>query len=395
MRAARPALALLAVAAFGCRGPRPSRPEGSCAHVQAVRELHGSPLCEDVWTCSRPPGGRFDRIGLRRIALCEGATGPVVLYLPGMHMNAELPLVEPRHDFRLYLAAGGVRAWGLDYRTHAVPPDASPDDLRALGGWTVDRFVDDVAWAAGFVRGADPGPLFVAGFSQGAAFAYRLASRRDSSLGGLVILDGAVTPGVPVGGDGPAIDIGSGRLPFAERRQLLDQVIADPNTPSPLPGFPSAGAALASILSTSRAFGGEGGLAAGTRVSEITVLAALLRSYEHGRSMGGSRACDGGRLWRPRRGGARARGLRPPGCPRRPPRTAGGLPTRARVARARRARVRCEIAPRGCVLVPTPPGVLVGPPTGTAPAKDARAIVSRRVVVARALLLQAATGQLG
>ena len=280
MRAARPALALLAVAALGCRGPRPSRPEGSCAHVQAVRELHGSPLCEDVWTCSRPPGGRFDRIGLRRIALCEGATGPVVLYLPGMHMNAELPLVEPRHDFRLYLAAGGVRAWGLDYRTHAVPPDASPDDLRALGGWTVDRFVDDVAWAAGFVRGADPGPLFVAGFSQGAAFAYRLASRRDSSLGGLVILDGAVTPGVPVGGDGPAIDIGSGRLPFAERRQLLDQVIADPNTPSPLPGFPSAGAALASILSTSRAFGGEGGLAAGTRVSEITVLAALLRSYD-------------------------------------------------------------------------------------------------------------------
>jgi len=95
-----------------------------------------------------------------------------------------------------------------------------------------------------------------------------------------VILDGAVTPGVPMGGDGPAIDIGSGRLPFAERRQLLDQVIADPNMPSPLPGFPSAGAALASILSTSRAFGGEGGLAAGTRVSEITVLAALLRSYD-------------------------------------------------------------------------------------------------------------------
>ena len=215
MRAARSALVLVAVAALACRAPRPSRPEGSCAHVQAVRELHGNPLCEDVWTCSRPPGGHFDRIGLRRIALCEGATGPVVLYLPGMHMNAELPLVEPRHDFRLYLAEGGVRAWGLDYRTHAVPPDASSEDLRVLRSWSVDRFVVDVAWAAGFVRGADPGPLFVAGFSQGAAFAYRLASRRESSLAGLVILDGTVTPGVPMAGEGPAIDIGSGRLPFA------------------------------------------------------------------------------------------------------------------------------------------------------------------------------------
>jgi len=421
MRAARPALALLAVAALGCRGPRPSRPEGSCAHVQAVRELHGSPLCEDVWTCSRPPGGRFDRIGLRRIALCEGATGPVVLYLPGMHMNAELPLVEPRHDFRLYLAAGGVRAWGLDYRTHAVPPDASPDDLRALGGWTVDRFVDDVAWAAGFVRGADPGPLFVAGFSQGAAFAYRLASRRDSLLGGLVILDGAVTPGVPMGGDGPAIDIGSGRLPFAERRQLLDQVIADPNMPSPLPGFPSAGAALASILSTSRAFGGEGGLAAGTRVSEITVLAALLRSYDRWwpraavprRGRHGHRSpCSPSRArtWAQHGWIACVRRRAPMAAPAR--RCASSRATATWMSSSPAAHRRRSSNPRSrgsseastrevrnraprCVLVPTPPGVLVGPPTGTAPAKDARAIVSRRVVVARALLLQAAIGQLG
>jgi len=280
MTARRLAPALLVVLALACRGPRPERPEGSCAHVQAVRQLHGESLCEDVWTCSRPPLGRFDRLGLRRVALCDGATGPVVLYLPGMHMNAELPLVEPRHDLRLSLAEGGVRAWGLDYRTHAVPPDAAPAELRALDGWTVDRFADDVAWAAAFVRGADPGPLFVAGFSQGAVFAYRLASRRDAGLAGLLILDGAPSPGPTVASGGPAIDVGGSRLPFAERRRLLDQVVADANAPSPLPGFPTAGAALAHILSTAPLFGREGGLAAGARISEISVLAALLRSYD-------------------------------------------------------------------------------------------------------------------
>ena len=280
MNVGRLAAALLVLAALACRAPRPERPEGSCTHLQAVRELHGAPLCEDVWSCSRPPRGPFDRIGLRRVALCDGGTGPIVLYLPGMHMNAELPLVEPRHDLRLYLAEGGVRAWGLDYRTHAVPPDASPEELRALGGWTVDRFVDDAAWAAAFVRGADRGPLFVAGFSQGAAFAYRLASRRDSSLAGLLILDGALAPGPVAAGGGPAIDVGGSRLPFAERQRLLDQVIADAKGPSPVPGFPTAGAALAHILSTAPSFGGEGGLAAGTRVSEIPVLATLLRSYD-------------------------------------------------------------------------------------------------------------------
>src|SRR5439155_23211829 len=75
-------------------------------------------------------------------------------------------------------------------------------------------------------------------------------------------------------------DVGGSRLPFAERRRLLDQVIADANAPSPVPGFPTAGAALAQILSTAPSFGGEGGLAAGARVSEIRVLAALLRSYD-------------------------------------------------------------------------------------------------------------------
>src|SRR6185295_2026861 len=152
-RRAIPVVLLCAVAA--CRAPAPERTTGSCTHVQATRELRGQPLCEDVWTCARPPGGPLDRVGLHRLAPCEPEPGPVVLYLPGMHMNGELPFREPERDLRIYLAADGVRTWGFDYRTHAVPPAASERDLRVLEGWDAKLFTDDVAWALGFVRGVD------------------------------------------------------------------------------------------------------------------------------------------------------------------------------------------------------------------------------------------------
>ena len=77
-------LLVVAAAGIGCRGPRAERATAaSCTHVQAVRQVRGVELCEDVWTCARPPGGRFDRIGLHRLAACQGAAGPVLLYLPG------------------------------------------------------------------------------------------------------------------------------------------------------------------------------------------------------------------------------------------------------------------------------------------------------------------------
>ncbi len=273
-------LALL-VAALACRGPRAERPVGACTHLQAVRQVRGTALCEDAWACVRPPAGPFDRVGLHRLARCEGASGPVVLYLPGMHMNSELPATEPQYDLRLYLAAGGVRTWGLDYRTHAVPAEASEADLEALGRWTTEVFLGDVGWATGFVRSSDPGPLYLAGFSHGAGLAYRFAGRSDEGLAGLLILDGAHAAGVAPKGGGVAIDVGGSRLPFAEREQLLAAVVANPAGPSPLPGFATAGDALAETLYTAPSFGGRGGLA-NTRddVSDVRVLAELLRRYD-------------------------------------------------------------------------------------------------------------------
>ena len=277
------ALLVLAVAfASACRGLSPGAPTLACTRVRAERVVEGVPLCEDAWTCGRPPGGRFDRVGLHRLAACDApADAPVLLYLPGMHMNGELPIADARNDLRLFLAARGVRTWGLDYRTHSVPPTATPDELETLSRWTSEVFREDAAWAAGFVRAADGRLDHVAGFSHGAAIAYDLASRRVVPNLTLVILDGALPTSREVQPGGPAIDVAGGRLSFTARRGLMDAVIADPDGPSPLPGFQSASEALGSVLYSAPSFGGRGGLA-NTRddVSDPRVLAALLRGYD-------------------------------------------------------------------------------------------------------------------
>jgi dienelactone hydrolase len=271
----RIALALVVLLAGCAPLPRDRTGAGDCEHSH---DRVGGNLCEDVYWCARPPGGRFDRIGLRRLAPCAGARGAVILYLPGAHMNGT---PSARRDLRTRLAARGLRTWALDYRTHSVPAHATAEELATLSDWTADVFADDAAWAADFVRELERERLVVAGFSYGASIAYRLAAR-DVPLAGLVILDGAPPDGAPLRERaGPAIDVGSNRLPFAERRRLLAAVAQDPGGPSPVAGYPSAEAALADVVYTSRSFGGRGGLsAARDGVTDVRDLAALLATYD-------------------------------------------------------------------------------------------------------------------
>src|SRR5262249_41078678 len=141
------------VGSVGARGQ-----EAPCARVQTERTVRGDSLCEDTFLCARPPVGRFDRVGLRRLARCDRASGPVVLYLPGMFQNSEMPQTDARYDIRMHLALEGVRTWGIDYRTHQVPATATAADLAEVARWGAEVFTGDADWAAGFVRTADPGP---------------------------------------------------------------------------------------------------------------------------------------------------------------------------------------------------------------------------------------------
>ena len=296
------ATALVASAtALSCAtGMRPATPASSWQKVASGRPVPGNPdVCEDRWETSRPPGGAWDRIGLRRLAVCGRArVGQQrridVLYLPGTHMNASVVIFDDAHEFRLYLARRGVPVWSLDYRTHFVSPEI--EDVDFMRRWTSKLFLDDVTAALAFTKEAGADTTVVAGFSRGASFAYALATRQQArgnlaglaGLAGIVALDGIAPSSRSSGHERSgsqaakvAIDIGSRRLPYVKRRALLAAVVADPSAPSTDPAFATVGERLAHILYTSRAFGGRGGLsdAQGGR-SDIHVVARLLASYD-------------------------------------------------------------------------------------------------------------------
>jgi len=142
-------------------------------------------------------------------------------------------------------------------------------------------FAGDAEALATLSRTVDTGPLYLAGFSFGAGIAYRLVTR-DLKTAGLVILDGVPPePRDGAGGEGPVIDVGSTRLPFDARAKLLADVLADPGGSSPVPDYPTAGAALADIVDSSKAFGGHGGLSGvKTGTVDVRALAALLSTYD-------------------------------------------------------------------------------------------------------------------
>jgi pimeloyl-ACP methyl ester carboxylesterase len=270
-------LACLLAVACGSISKRPPRP----GDVTQTTQTLADGLCQTDYVLLRPRGSPFDQVRARRLAKCDtkGGGAPVVLYLPGMHMNAAIPDGAP--DFRRTLAAAGVRVWSVDYRTHFVPADATPDALDDLTPWTQTVFAGDAEALAVLSRTVDTGPLYIAGFSFGAGMAYRLATR-DLRIAGLVILDGVPPePRDGAGGEGPAIDVGSTRLPFDTRAKLLADVLADPGGPSPVPDYATAGAALADIVDSSKAFGGHGGLS-GVKygVADVRALAALLSTYD-------------------------------------------------------------------------------------------------------------------
>jgi len=271
-----------AVLLAACQGPRPGTPaQQECTHFSAERQVQGRAICEDIWTCGRPPFKSRDLVAARRVAICDAASGPVLLFLPGMHMTGAIPETSPSNDLRLDLAMAGVRTWSLDYRTHAIPPIATQSDLAEVARWNADTFLGDARWAVSFVRGLDAAPVHVAGFSYGAALAYALVAERNHGIASLVILDGAPSAGRGAP-EGPAVmDVGTTELPYEERERLLRAVIADPGNPSPVRGYGEAGQALADMLFASPRFGGNGGLSAARNgVSNIQVVARLLATYD-------------------------------------------------------------------------------------------------------------------
>jgi hypothetical protein len=250
--------------------------------VRAERQVEGVTLCEDVWTCERPPRGEFDTVGLHRLAACDAPRdAPVLLYLPGMHMNGELPFTEPRDDLRLFLAVRGVRTWGLDYRTHAVPPTATPQELQTLARWTSDVFPRRRGVRRVVREGCRRPPRSRRRLQPGRR--HRVRPRLAPRVAGHDARHPRRrAPRGARGAPGRRRDRRRGRAPdVSDAARAHGRRDRRSGRAVPARRIPVRGEALRKVLYAAQSFGGRGGLAnTYDDVSDLRVLATLLRSYD-------------------------------------------------------------------------------------------------------------------
>ncbi|MCH9649816.1 MAG: alpha/beta hydrolase [Deltaproteobacteria bacterium] len=241
-----------------------------------------------------------DRIQLHRYRALQTAKA-TLFFLPGTWMNGESTEPDERYNLWLYLARRGVEVFTLDYRTHALLPEA--EDLSFLRHWAVETFVEDVRTAGQWVQQQNEGrPIFVAGFSRGVFYAYAYAASRPEGLVGLVALDGFFKHHTPQGGIDLEADLrqleengqwamalgssGGRSRGWKARQQLMATAASDPSA-APLerdpPGsFSNVGEQLASTLFHAW---GPGALAnpiegPGKGKSSVQALARLLHGYD-------------------------------------------------------------------------------------------------------------------
>jgi pimeloyl-ACP methyl ester carboxylesterase len=259
---------------------RLAQPEAPVAET-AVRETR--------WQLARPPGAPADRIQLHRYRGSEPRRA-VLLFLPGTNMNGQVAVPDPDHNLWLFLARRGVEVFTLDYRTHFLPAGA-PADLRAVRGWTLETFVEDIRAAAGKAREESGEPrVFVAGFSRGVGLAYAYACVEPEAVAGLVALDGAFKNHAPKGrydraaearkleGAGTWARDVSGRMGWEARLKLMAAAAEAPDGPALDPRYATAGAQVADVLYNAWQPGALANPVEG--LSKPQVLARLLAGYD-------------------------------------------------------------------------------------------------------------------
>lgn len=251
--------------------------------ARPVARANQQVITETVWKKTEASG---ESVQLHRYQSIDQGALATLLYLPGTNMNGELKVTVENHNLWLYLAGRGVAVYAMDYRTHFIEPDFD-GDLEFMRDWTLDLFHEDAVSAAAHVSLDQTNkPLYIAGFSRGALFAYTVAAKVEAD--GVVALDGYIknhrnrpfelaTALQKFDADGTYSTVLS-RRGFRGRDELLRRAIDEPEAPASDPRFDSAAAELSESLY--RAWGA--GVLANTRaaISPIKILATELRGYD-------------------------------------------------------------------------------------------------------------------
>ena len=210
-------------------------------------------VTETEWQHVDTSGQAF---GLHRYESADAVTIATLLYLPGTNMNGVLKTADSDHNLWLYLAERGIEVYAMDYRTRYIPHDFS-GDLVLMRDWSMDLFVEDAVMAVTKVQQDQPlVPMYIAGFSRGAAFAYGLAGQVEAA--GLVALDGSFKK-QPY----ESYDIGAAlqrydeearyasalsRRGYDARTEMMRRVISDPGSSATNDRYQTSGDQLADIL---------------------------------------------------------------------------------------------------------------------------------------------------
>ena len=249
---------------------------------EAISTAQGQ-VTETEWQYVDASGQAF---GLHRYQSASAVTIATLFYLPGTNMNGVLKTPDSDHNLWLYLAERGIEVYAMDYRTRYIPHDFS-GDLVVMRDWSMDLFVEDAVMAVAQVQEEQPlVPMYIAGFSRGAAVAYGLAGQVEAA--GLVALDGSFKkqPFEPY-------DIGAAlqlydeearyastlsRRGYEARTQMMRRVLSDPGSSATNDRYLTSGDQLADILY--QTWGP--GVLANTRsnITPIDILAREMLGYD-------------------------------------------------------------------------------------------------------------------
>jgi pimeloyl-ACP methyl ester carboxylesterase len=187
---------------FACSSKKCHDEEDDWTLIHDGRDVKLYPeLREYVWETERPPFGPYDKIGLHR--LVKEGIDPlgVVFILPGTWSNGEQLTSNPPedwwthdedHSFAFYLANRDFDVYALDYRTHFVPIDLTPEQLSFMGDWGWDYWIGDIKKAVELAKEvSEVRKVYIAGDSFGGSAAMNYASLYwEEDLKGILLRDG-------------------------------------------------------------------------------------------------------------------------------------------------------------------------------------------------------------
>ena len=172
--------------------------------VQTVdgRGLKAYPdLREDVWEMRRAPYGPYDRIGVHRVVKEGIEPHGVYFMLPGTWSNGEQlisnPITDSRtkyeeHSHALYLANRGWDVYAIDYRTHFVDQQLTPDNLSFMVDWGWNEWIGDLKEAINLAKAVSGDmKVYLAGDSFGGrAMSHYASMFWEEDLKGILPRDG-------------------------------------------------------------------------------------------------------------------------------------------------------------------------------------------------------------